>query len=69
MHYNKAIKRKEEKQMREQLLDQMISMYGFEHEAVIQFAELMENRSFTDEMLTAIVNAHLTTKVLKENNI
>jgi hypothetical protein len=47
----------------------MISMYGFEHEAVIQFAELMENRSFTDEMLTAIVNAHLTTKVLKENNI
>jgi hypothetical protein len=69
MHYNKAIKRKEEKQMREQLLDQMISMYGFEHEAVIQFAELMGNRNFTDEMLTAIVNTHLTTKILKENSI
>jgi nucleoside diphosphate kinase len=47
----------------------MIAMYGFEHEAIIQFAELMENRSFTDEMLTTIVNAHLMTKVLEENNI
>jgi len=44
--------------MREQLLDRMIRLYGFEHEAVIAFAELVENDTFTDEMLNAIVEAH-----------
>jgi hypothetical protein len=55
--------------MREQLLDQMIAIYGFEHDAVIQFAELMENKNFTEEMLAIIVNAHLMGKILKENSI
>lgn len=44
--------------MTEQLLDRMIRIYGFEHEVVIAFAELIENDTFTDEMLEAIVKAH-----------
>ena len=28
--------------MREKLLDRMIRIYGFEHDAVIEFAELIE---------------------------
>ncbi|MBR3673863.1 MAG: hypothetical protein IKN65_06265 [Clostridia bacterium] len=44
--------------MREELLDRMIRIYGFEHEAVIAFAELIENNTFTDEMLEVIVKAH-----------
>ena len=44
--------------MREKLLDRMIRIYGFEHDAVIEFAELIENDTFTDEMLEIIVKAH-----------
>lgn len=44
--------------MKEQLLDRMIRIYGFEHEAVIAFAKLVENDTFTDEMLEVIVKAH-----------
>lgn len=44
--------------MREELLTRMIRIYGFEHEVVIEFARLMENDSFSDEMLEAIVKAH-----------
>ena len=44
--------------MREKLLDRMIRIYGFEHDADIGFAELIENDTFTDEMLEIIVKAH-----------
>ena len=44
--------------MREELLTRMIRIYGFEHEVVIEFARLMENDSFSDKMLEAIVKAH-----------
>lgn len=44
--------------MKEELLDRMIKIYGFEHDAVIEFAELVENDIFTDEMLEVIVKAH-----------
>lgn len=44
--------------MREKLLDRMIRIYGFEHDAVIEFAELIENDTFTDEMLEIIVKTH-----------
>ena len=43
--------------MREELLTRMIHLYGFEHPAVIQFAELME-RGASDETLTTIVESH-----------
>lgn len=43
--------------MREELLTRMIQMYGFEHEVVIQFAELME-QGFETEVLQTIVETH-----------
>lgn len=53
--------------MREQLLDRMIRLYGFEHEAVIAFAELIENDIFTDEILETIVKAHEAHPVIEED--
>ena len=44
--------------MREELFTRMIKLYGFEHKAVIQFAELMESSSLTDEALETIVKCH-----------
>lgn len=43
--------------MREELLTRMIRLYGFEHKAVIQFAELME-RPISDEVLETLVKCH-----------
>ena len=43
--------------MREELLTRMIRLYGFEHKAVIQFAELMES-PLADEALETIVKCH-----------
>lgn len=43
--------------MREELLIRMIRLYGFEHKAVIQFAELME-KNFDTKILETIVKAH-----------
>lgn len=43
--------------MREELLTRMIRLYGFEHEAVIQFAELMKS-PLSDEALEALVKCH-----------
>ena len=45
-------------QKREELLDRMIRIYGFEHECVLSFAHLMELDTFTDGALEAIVKAH-----------
>ena len=52
--------------MREELLDRMIRIYGFEHEAVIAFAELVKSDIFTDEMLEVIVKAHEEYPVIEE---
>ena len=43
---------------REEMLTRMIHLYGFEHEAVIQFAELMERDGVTDDVLETLVLAH-----------
>ena len=44
--------------MREQLLDRMIRIYGFEHEVIIEFARICESDNFTDRELEVIVEAH-----------
>lgn len=46
---------------RENLLDRMIRIYGFENPITIQFAELCEsypNNEISDKMLTILVEAH-----------
>jgi len=52
--------------MKEQLLDRMIKLYGFEHDAVIAFAELIEQDIFTDDILEAIVKAHEEHPLIEE---
>lgn len=42
---------------KEKLLDRMIALYGYEHEAVIQFAELIE-RGAGIQMLRTVVETH-----------
>ena len=47
--------------MREQLLDRMIKIYGFEHEIVIDFARMCEEYAPTehnDKALESIVKCH-----------
>lgn len=47
--------------VREQLVDRMIKVYGFEHEIVVEFAHLCEDypdNSYTDSMLTTLVKCH-----------
>lgn len=46
---------------REQLIDRMIRIYGFEHEAVIDFAKLCEHYpvgEVYDDMLEILVECH-----------
>lgn len=45
--------------MKDELLTRMIHLYGFEHPAVIQFAELIE-RGISNETLQTIVESHET---------
>lgn len=42
---------------KEKLLDRMIALYGYEHKAVIQFAELIE-RGAGVQMLRTLVETH-----------
>lgn len=42
---------------REELLTRMIRIYGFEHEEVLNFAELMES-NISDESLEVLVECH-----------
>ena len=47
--------------MRENLIDRMIRIYGFEHPIVIQFAELYERMADTEynnKALITLVKAH-----------
>ena len=41
---------------REELLDEMIRHYGFEHPTVIKFASFIKWSSITDKMLQEYVN-------------
>ncbi len=42
---------------REKMLGRMIRIYGFEHEAVVQFVELLET-DIDDQVLETIVKTH-----------
>lgn len=43
---------------RDEMLTRMIRLYGFEHEAVIQFSVLMANPKISDETLEGVVKCH-----------
>lgn len=43
---------------REKLLDRMIRIYGFEHELVIEFANMIEDPSFKTQHLETLVKCH-----------
>ena len=46
---------------RERLIDRMIHLYGFEHEAVIDFCRICEDwpdATLSDKCLVAIVESH-----------
>lgn len=43
---------------REEMLTRMIRLYGFEHEVVIQFSELITNPQINDVTLETIVKCH-----------
>ena len=61
VRYNKSTKEREVDTMRENLIDRMIRIYGFEHPIVIQFAELCERMAYTeanDKALMMLVEAH-----------
>lgn len=61
MYYNKGTKEREVDTMRENLIDRMIRIYGFEHTIVIQFAELCERMAYTEannNALMTLVEAH-----------
>lgn len=45
-------------EMRENLLDRMIRIYGFEHEVVIEFARMCESDAYTDKDLEVLVKCH-----------
>ena len=44
----------------ESLINRMINLYGYEHPAVIQFAELAERGCCNDNVLRVIVESHET---------
>lgn len=52
--------------MREQLLSRMIRIYGFEHEAVIGFARLVDDSKWSDSALECIVRCHELNPVVEE---
>jgi hypothetical protein len=43
---------------KENLLDRMIRIYGFEHPITIAFAKLIENPDFPTQYLELIVRSH-----------
>ena len=62
LHRRKRIKPRKGKEIktmiREEMLTRMIRLYGFEHEAVIQFGWLMARPQISDETLETIVKCH-----------
>ena len=55
---NLSKERKEQTMTKESLLDRMIRIYGFEHEEVVEFAEIMDNMDV--QTLETIVKCHET---------
>lgn len=53
---------------REQMLSAMIHLYGFEHEAVIEFARLIENPNIDDKTLQTLVMVHQECPIENEEN-
>lgn len=53
--------------MREQLLDRMIRIYGFEHPIVIDFAKLIES-DISTESLRAMVECHEACPYVEEED-
>lgn len=53
--------------MREQLLDRMIKIYGYEHEVVIEFANLCEKEWIADRDLETIVKTHEAMAICDED--
>lgn len=59
--YNESIKEREVDTMRENLIDRMIRIYGFENPIVIQFAELCErmpDTEYNNKALMTLVKVH-----------
>lgn len=55
---------------RENLLDRMIRLYGFENPMVIQFADMCEkysNNSWNDSVLQLLVEIHEADPVFEED--
>lgn len=55
---------------RENLLDRMIHLYGFENPMVIQFADMCEkyaNNAWNDDVLRLLVEAHEADPVFEED--
>lgn len=50
--------KKNKKMTREQMLTAMIHLYGFEHEAVIEFARLIENPNIDNKTLLTLLIVH-----------
>lgn len=54
---------------RENLIDRMIAIYGFEHSIVIDFARLCEGweeNKWNNKVLTVLVEAHEAHPILEE---
>lgn len=57
-------------ELREQLIDRMIAIYGMEHELVISFCylcEWLENSEWNDKCLTIMVEGHEIAPVLEDD--
>ena len=50
---------------RESLVDRMITLYGFEHPAVINFAELAEYWRGDENVLRIIVESHESSPMIE----
>lgn len=52
---------------RENLIDRMIQIYGFESPIVIDFCEFCEDDDFADDVLTIVVESHEQFPVIDED--
>ena len=56
--------------MRENLIDRMIALYGFEHDFVIEFARLCEEweeNDFNNKVLSLLVESHEEAPLFEED--
>lgn len=52
---------------REEMLTVMIHIYGFEHDAVIEFARLVENPNIPDKVLSTLLLVHEECPIKEED--